>query len=84
MGKPFLPNIKDLIAAGIDPHSGLPLKLVGGKPEYLVEDAKRSFRLMDEQNALNRFNWINLPDGLSGNLMERILYYKSKIYKYSY
>ena len=78
MGKPFLPNIKDLIAAGIDPHSGLPLKLVGGKPEYLVEDAKRSFRLMDEQNALNRFNWINLPDGLSGNLIERILYYKGQ------
>ena len=78
MGKPYLPNIKDLYAAGIDPHTGLPLKLIGGKPEYLVEDAKRSFKLMDEQNALNRFNWINLPDGLSGNLIERILYYKGQ------
>ena len=78
MGKPFLPNLKDLIAAGIDPHTGLPLKLIGGKPEYLVEDAMRSFRLIDEQNALNRFNWINLPDGLSGNLLERILYYKGQ------
>ena len=78
MGKPFLPNLKDLIAAGIDPHSGLPLKLIGGKPEYLVEDAMRSFRLLDEQNALNMFNWINLPDGLDGNLIERILYYKGQ------
>lgn len=78
MGKPFLPNLQDLIAAGIDPHTGLPLKLIGGKPEYLVEDAMRSFRLIDEQNALNRFQWINLPDGLTGNLLERILYYKGQ------
>ena len=78
MGKPYLPNLQDLIAAGIDPHTGLPLKLIGGKPQYLVEDAMRSFRLIDEQNALNRFNWINLPDGLSGNLIERILYYKGQ------
>ena len=79
MGKqPYMPNLKDLYAAGIDPHSGLPLKLIGGKPEFLVEDAMRSFRLIDEQNALNRFNWINLPDGLTGNLLERILYYKGQ------
>ena len=78
MGRPFIPNLQDLIAAGIDPHTGLPLKLIGGKPQYLVEDAMRSFRLIDEQNALNRFNWINLPDGLSGNLIERILYYKGQ------
>ena len=80
MGKkePYLPNLQDLYAAGIDPHTGLPLKLIGGKPEYLVEDAKRSFKLIDEQNALNRFNWINLPDGLTGNLLERILYYKGQ------
>lgn len=75
---PYMPNLQDLYAAGIDPHTGLPLKLIGGKPEYLVEDAMRSFRLIDEQNALNRFNWINLPDGLSGNLLERILYYKGQ------
>ena len=78
MGKPYLPNLKDLYAAGIDAHTGLPLKLIGGKPEYLVEDAMRSFRLIDEQNAVNRFNWINLPDGLSGNIIERILYYKGQ------
>lgn len=77
-GQPYLPNLQDLYAAGIDPRTGLPLKLIGGKPEYLVEDAKRSFRLIDEQNAVNRFNWINLPDGLSGNLIERILYYKGQ------
>ena len=77
-GKPYLPNLQDLYAAGIDPHTGLPLKLIGGKPEYLLEDAMRSYRLIDEQNAVNRFNWINLPDGLSGNLIERILYYKGQ------
>lgn len=75
---PYMPNLQDLYAAGIDPYTGLPLKLIGGDPEHMVEDAMRSFRLIDEQNALNRFNWINLPDGLSGNLLERILYYKGQ------
>ena len=79
MGRgPYLPNLQDLYAAGIDPRTGLPLKLIGGKPEHLVEDAKRSFKIMDEQNAINRFNWINLPDGLDGNLIERILYFKGQ------
>ena len=77
-GVPTLPDLNRLIQAGIDPLTGLPLKLMGGKPEYLVEDAMRSYRLIDEQNALNRCNWMNLPDGLSGNLIERILYYKGQ------
>lgn len=33
---------------------------------------------MDEQNAINRFTWYNLPRGLSGQLIERILYYKGQ------
>ena len=78
MGKPMLPNLKDLYAAGIDPHTGLPLKLIGGKSEFLVEDAKRSFKIMDQQNAIRSFNWINLPDGIDGELLERILYFKGQ------
>ena len=77
-GVPFLPNIQDLIAAGIDPKTGLPIKLVQGDPEEIAETARRMFRIIDEQNAVNRFDWQNLPDGLSGDLIERILYYKGQ------
>lgn len=78
MGKPFLPNLQDLYAAGIDPKTGLPLKFVTGVPEETAENARRMFRIIDEQNAVNRFQWVNLPDGLDGKLLERILYYKGQ------
>ena len=77
-GVPNLPDIQRLLQAGIDPWTGLPLKLMGGKPEFLVQDAKRAYSLIDEQNAINRFQWINLPDGIDGKLIERILYYKGQ------
>lgn len=78
MGKPFLPNVQDIIAAGIDPKTGLPIKFVVGKREETADNARRMFRIIDEQNAVNRFNWINLPDGLDGKLLERIIYYKGQ------
>ena len=33
---------------------------------------------MDEQNAVNRFTWYNLPPGLNARLIERILYYRGQ------
>ena len=78
MGKPFLPNIQDILAVGIDPKTGLPLKFVSGEPEETASNARRMFRIIDEQNAVNRFSWQNLPDGLDGKLLERIIYYKGQ------
>lgn len=78
MGVPFLPNLQDLIAAGIDPKTGLPLKFIAGDSKTVPEDARRMFRIIDEQNAVNRFTWKNLPDGLDGKLLERIIYYKGQ------
>ena len=75
---PNLPDLQRFIQAGIDPYTKLPLKMIGGKPEFLVQDAKRAFSLIDEQNAINRFQWINLPDGIDGKLIERILYYRGQ------
>lgn len=74
-----LPNIGPLIQAGIDPKTGLPLKAVSvpGSPGF-KENNKKLLRIVDEQDALNRFTWYNLPASLSGNLIERILYYKGQ------
>lgn len=72
-----LPDISTLIAAGIDPKTGLPLRMadVGC---VLKPNIKKLMRIMDEQNAINRYSWYNLPDGLDSQLLERILYYKGQ------
>lgn len=77
MGKPCLPNIEPLINLGINPTTGLPIKF-GGTPLTLKEDMLKFFRVMDEQTAVRRYQWFNLPDGLDGELLERILYYKGQ------
>lgn len=69
------PNM--LIQAGIDPKTGLPLKVSTQHCE-LKSNIKKQLRILDEQNAVNRFVWYNLPEGLDGRLMERILYYKGQ------
>lgn len=73
-----LPDYKTLIQAGINPKTGLPLKLGSGNPESLKEDLKRIISIIDRQDAVKRFTWYNLPSGLSGDLIERILYYKGQ------
>lgn len=78
MAGPNLPNIAELIQAGINPKTGLPIKM-GGSPSQLKEDVRKLLRIVDEQNAVNRYNWINLPDGLTGELIERMLYYKGQV-----
>lgn len=78
MGKPVLPDIKTFIQAGINPKTRLPIKL--GKKDIadplLKDNAKRVFRIQDEQRAINTFKWYNLPAGLSSQELERLLYYK--------
>ena len=66
------------IQAGIDPKTGLPLKCSGNVPSELVNNVKRQLNIVDLQDALNRYTWYNLPKGLTGNLIERILYYKGQ------
>ena len=75
-----LPDISTLIQAGIDPKSGLPIKAgcKGFNRPQLKENIKKALRVLDEQNAVNRYKWYNLPDGLDSQLLERILYYKWK------
>ena len=44
----------------------------------LKENIKKQLRVQDEQVAVNRYKWYNLPSGLDGQLLERILYYKGQ------
>ena len=55
MGQPNLPDIATLLQAGIDPKTGLPMKL-GKKSQRDPElkfNARRVFRIIDEQRAVN-------------------------------
>lgn len=54
-------------------------KAVAGMPKWsknLYLSTKSQLRVMDEQDALNRFKWYNLPEGIDQNTMERVLYYR--------
>lgn len=69
-------DIQTLLSMGFDPRTGLPTR-AESKCTYKA-DIKKQLRILDEQNAVNRFTWHNLPDGLNGRLIERILYYKGQ------
>lgn len=73
-----LPDINTLIQAGINPKTGLPIKLGDEDKCMLKSEIKKNLRIKDEQVALNRYKWYNLPSGLDGQLLERILYYKGQ------
>ena len=78
MGKPVLPQLDVLIQAGINPKTGLPIKF-GGSKCTLKEDLKKFLRLIDEQDAVNRYVWYNLPANITSQELERMLYYKGQL-----
>lgn len=73
-----VPNVEWMIQAGIDPKTGLPAKAASGDLSALMEGVRKILRITDEQNAINRYEWYNLPDSLTGQLIERILYYRGQ------
>ena len=74
-----LPDIKTIIQAGIDPKTGLPIRLGKGDPKNLDTDLLQFFRIIDEQDAVNRGKWYNLPNGITSQELERLLYYKGQL-----
>ena len=71
-------------SAGFNPKAVFSPKTVGMVEEngadkcMLKSGIKKQLRILDEQNAINRYVWYNLPSGLDGQLLERILYYKGQ------
>ena len=73
-----IPNLQPFIAAGFNPKTGLPMKY-GGDPKLLKDDVKKFLRLIDEQDAVNRYVWYNLPANLTSQELERMLYYRGQL-----
>lgn len=72
-------DINLLIQAGFDPKTGLPLKMTEGSACELKSNIKRCLRVRDEQDAVNRYKWYNLPCNISSQELERLIYYKGQL-----
>lgn len=70
------PNM--LLQAGIDPKTGLPIRVMGNSDCSLKEQIKAEIYKNDLQVALNRYKWTGLPQGLTSDLIERVLYFKGQ------
>ena len=63
--------------AGIDAKTGLPSRMV--ENVLMLKNMKHIMRLIDEQDAVNRYKWYNLPCNISSEELERLLYYKGQL-----
>lgn len=78
-GKPTLPNLEPYRAAGINPDTGMLYAWEQGDYTGLKAGMRKKLRVLDEQNAVNRYTWYNLPSGLNGQMIERMLYYRGQL-----
>ena len=80
MGKktPFMVDPSIYKQAGIDMKTGAPTRMVENV-ENLKSNMKKIMRLIDEQDAVNRYKWYNLPCNISSEELERLLYYKGQL-----
>lgn len=79
MGTPKLPDLQTLFQAGIDPKTGLPIKFGSGCKSMLKENIRMRLRIQDEQDAVNRYVWYNLPANITSQELERMLYLKGQL-----
>lgn len=63
--------------AGIDLKTGKPARYNEGS--NLKANMKKILRIVDEQDAVNRYKWFNLPANISSEELERLLYYKGQL-----
>lgn len=72
-------DINLIIQAGIDPKTGLPIKMKSSDKECLKSNMKRALRIIDEQDYCNKGKWYNLPCNISSNELMRMLYYNPNL-----
>ena len=69
-----MPNYELIMQTGLDPRTGQAVR--PAISSMLKENIRTQLRINDEQLAVNRFVWHNLPIGLNGQRIERMLYYR--------
>lgn len=80
-----LPNVEPSIAAGIPLNQKNNIKSVkefmefSNSTNWRKENVKKQLRILDEQDAVNRYKWYNLPCDLSSQEVERLIYYRGQL-----
>lgn len=72
-----LPAMYDLdmwTSIGMNPRTGLPLKADRECGSSVKEAIRAELRKNDKQIALNRYKWSGLPEGLTAEIIETVLY----------
>lgn len=72
-------DLETLLQAGIDPKTGLPIRITSSTKKNLDKALLKMLRIIDEQDAVNRGTWYNLPRGITSYELERLLYYKGQL-----
>lgn len=71
-----IPNNEWKKQAGVNPKTNKPTREC---PPTLKEEMRKLIRIQDEQDAVNSFQWYNLPAGLTSEELERLLYYHGQL-----
>lgn len=80
-----LPNVEPSIAAGIPLSKKTNVRAVkefvewGNSTNWRKENIRKQLRILDEQDAVNRYKWYNLPCDLSSQELERLIYYRGQL-----
>lgn len=80
-----IPNVEPSIMAGIPPKgkaNALAVKEFmefGNSTNWRKENIRKQLRILDEQDAVNRYKWYNLPCDLSSQELERLIYYNGQL-----
>lgn len=80
MAKPKFINadvIAAYLSAGIDPHTGKPTR--GGCESKLKSSIFELLKILDEQDAVNRYVWEDNPTSLSSREIERLIYFRDNL-----
>lgn len=79
MAKPKMIDPSLYRQAGIDLKTGKPARAVVADPTRLRDNLRKMLRIIDEQDAVTRYKWYNLPCNISSEELERLLYYKGQL-----
>ena len=76
---PNIPDLETLKQAGIEPKTRLPIKQASSvKKGNAKEGITTALRIIDEEDAINRYTWYGLSD-ITGQELERLLYYHGQL-----
>lgn len=73
---PSLYNKDTWVQAGVNPLTGEPLR---GGNFPLKDSIKQQIKVLDKQDAIHRYKWYNLPNNITSEELEAMLYRKGQL-----